>query len=80
MNPLVPVVLNLLVPVAKKLISRPKHGIKEGTLVGLFTIGQQIFDQYAIGGIEAVDPTSIAGFVSLAWVLGTRLYQKHKED
>lgn len=72
--------VDLVLGVLSKLISMPKKGVKEGTLIGLFTIGSAIFDQYLAGGIAAIEPASVAGFVSVLWVLFVRLYQKYEES
>lgn len=73
-------IINIGMAIFKKIKSKPKTGIKEATSVGIMSFAIALYDQYTIGGIQAIDPTTVAGIVSCTWVLGMRLYQKHKDD
>lgn len=72
-------VINLIIGVISKIATRPKTWVKEASAVSIFGFAEAIWNQYTIGGLEAIDPTSVAGLVSALWILVMRLYQKHKE-
>jgi len=72
--------LEILIKIISKIKSKPKTGIKEASAMGLIASAVAIYDQYTIGGIEAIDVTSVTGLVTALWILFMRLYQKHKED
>ena len=80
MSPWAPVAVKLLIPVVKKLFPKPKQYAKEASLIGIISLLTAIYDQYQIGGIEAIDTTTVTALSTMVWVLGARLYHKHKDS
>ena len=77
----VALITELLIPVGKKLFSKTKTGNKE--ITGLAVIVPSIitiYDQFSIGGFEAVQYAPVVSLAGGLFLLVQRLYTKHKED
>jgi|TARA_Y100000310_G_scaffold327068_1_gene392855 hypothetical protein len=79
MNPVTALKLGL--EVFSHIKSKPKTLTKEAAgLTVLLPMASKIYDQYTAGGFVAVDGELISALVGGLWILGVRLYQKHKES
>jgi len=58
---------------------KPKTFVKEASILVIYETGLSVYDQYMLGGVEAIDATTISALAASVWMLSTRCYQKYKD-
>ncbi len=74
-------ITELLIPVVKKIVSKPKKGTKE--LAGLTVVAPMaysVYEQYIACGFGCVDVTNLTALIGGVLLFAQRIYIKHKDD